>query len=132
MAERLRYLSYPPTSLPIRDLFILENVPFAKGYDVLEIGAGSGETAARLSLDCRTVTAIDISKPMIDKLLYLKERYQNLFFKVIDITKDVSLDSRYHIIISFDTLEHVAKPDKFFRFISSSSDLFNISSASLR
>jgi len=117
MGHRLRYVPYPPTSLPIRDLFVLDYVPFDRQTRLMEIGVGGGETFARLALECGEVTGVDIAQPVLDSLQYLKRRMKNLHFVCADVTADVRLGKEFDSIVSCDTLEHVSVPDRFFTFI---------------
>ena len=71
--NRLQYLAYPPTSLPIRDLFVLEHIDLNDDSNVLEIGVGCGETTVRLAKVCRHVVGVDISAETLAKLAYLED-----------------------------------------------------------
>ena len=115
--HRLRYVPYPPTSLPIRDLFVLENIPFDKETSVMEIGVGSGETCARLAMDCEKVVGMDASDAGIHKIEYLKQRHENLDLICADATSDADIGVQFDVVVSCDTLEHVADPKKFFEFV---------------
>lgn len=117
MNNRLRYLPYPPTSLPIRDLFVLEHVSFSKETRLMEIGVGCGETTARLAIECGAVTGVDVSESAIKALAYLKRRFENLELVCADAASDVNLQEQFDVIVSCDTLEHVNAPERFFEFI---------------
>ena len=123
--RRVRYLPYPPSSLPVRDMFVLENVPFNRQTRLMEIGVGSGETCARLAHDCGEVVGVDVSRRTVEALSYLEERYSNLKLICIDAGTAGRVDGiavpawggcGFDIAVSCDTLEHVDDPAAFFRF----------------
>ncbi|MFC1499063.1 class I SAM-dependent methyltransferase [Verrucomicrobiota bacterium] len=117
MPSKLRYLPYPPTSLPVRDLFVLEQVFFTKKTRLMEIGVGCGETSARLAAECGQVVGVDIAEKVIGSLEYLKKRFRNLELVCVDVTNEGKVEQEFDVIVSCDTLEHVNKPDRFFCFV---------------
>ncbi len=114
----LAYLPYPPTSLPLRDLLLLEQVPLDADDVVCEVGVGSGHTTARLARACRAVVGLEISAPTVESLRYLERRHTNLTLLAADVTDGAALrvvEGRFSLVVSADTLEHVADPAGFFR-----------------
>jgi SAM-dependent methyltransferase len=115
--QHLAYLPYPPTAFPVRDLFLLDWIPLEADADVLEIGVGSGYTTARMAGLCRGVTGVDIADEALHKLAYLERRHANLALRTMDVTAGGTLGRRFDSVLSFDTLEHIADPPAYFRFI---------------
>jgi SAM-dependent methyltransferase len=118
MKNKLSYLAYPPTSLPIRDLFLLDNVELADDSSVLEVGVGCGETTARLAGMCRHVVGVDVSDAAVESLKYLERGDSGPKFICLDATDETAeLGEKFDVIVSMDTLEHVDDAAAYFRFV---------------
>jgi SAM-dependent methyltransferase len=117
----IEYLAYPPTSLPHRDLLVLEQLPIHAGDRVCEIGVGSGGTAARIArLGPAEVVGVDVSASAIEAVRDLERRHPNLRLAVVDVTRREAVTpyaSRFDVVLSCDTLEHVEDPPAYFRAI---------------
>ena len=115
---RIEYIPFPPTSLPHRDLLILEQVAMGPGDRVCEVGVGSGATAVRAArLGPAEVVGLDVSAGAIEAVRELETRYQNLRLEVADVTQReqvAPLGGRFDVVFSCDTLEHVEEPDAYF------------------
>ncbi len=101
-----------------RDYLLLENMKIQKGISVLEIGTGLGSIIDEILKTGADYYGIDIANKTID---YLKSQYID-FSRVKLFCMDVCSPSsdfitKFDIIISADTLEHVNSPQSFFNFI---------------
>lgn len=89
---------------------------FAKRYcrdrAVLDAGCGTGYGTYELSKSARKVVGIDISKEAID---FCKDNYrrQNIEFLEMDIRNMEFRESSFDCVVSFETLEHIDKQEKF-------------------
>src|SRR5262245_21055113 len=113
---RIEYIAYPPTSFPVRDFLVLEQLPVAPTDRVCEIGVGSGETTARLARRCGHITGFEISASTVETLRYLEGRHPNLELVVADAVDGERLaryDHQFTRLVSCDTLEHVTDPGAF-------------------
>ncbi len=118
--SRIEFVPYPPTSFPLRDLLVLEQLPLGAEDRVCEIGVGSGGTTARLARLCRRIAGFDVSGEAIDAIRYLEERHRNLELVVRDVTDVAALgpyEGKFTRLVSCDTLEHVPAPAAFFRAV---------------
>jgi SAM-dependent methyltransferase len=116
----IRYVPYPPTSFPFRDLLVLERLELNARDRVCEIGVGSGATATRLAQLCAAVTGFDVSAPAIAALGDLRHRHPNLELVAADVTVAEHVApyaGRFDRVVSCDTLEHVEDAAAFFRAI---------------
>jgi SAM-dependent methyltransferase len=120
VVTRLDFVAYPPTSFPVRDLLVLEQLALGSSDTVCEIGIGSGATAARLALRCAHVTGFEISEGTVRALRYLERRHRNLTLVVADVTSPQSIrayEGAFSRLVACDTLEHVADASAFFRAV---------------
>jgi 2-polyprenyl-3-methyl-5-hydroxy-6-metoxy-1,4-benzoquinol methylase len=117
--QPIEYLPFPPTSLPHRDLLVLEQLAIGEGERVCEVGVGSGGTAVRVArLGAAEVLGLDVSADAIAALRDLERRHTNLRLDIADVTKLEEIHpirSRFDLVYSCDTLEHVKEPDAYFR-----------------
>ncbi len=114
------FVAYPPTSFPVRDLLVLEQLPLGPDERVCELGIGSGGTTARLAKRCARVVGFEISEPTVFALRYLEARHANLSLVVADVTNAASLTpfaGAFTRLVACDTLEHVVDPRGFFRAV---------------
>jgi SAM-dependent methyltransferase len=101
-----------------RDYLVLNCLKFEKSSSLLEIGVGTGSTAERIISRVRRFCGIDISVPLVD---YLAQRYRHeksVSILAHNVCNGVSLNEKFDIIYSLDTLEHVTSPSNYFEFIS--------------
>lgn len=119
--QPIEYVPYPPTSLPHRDLLVLEHLPIRRGDRICEVGAGSGATAARIArLGVPEVVGLDVSDDVIRALRPLEQSYDNLEFGVADVTAAggvADYAGRFDLVFSCDTVEHVTDVDAFFKAV---------------
>lgn len=109
----MRYCSFT-----LRDHFILKNINLNNSLSVLEIGVGLGSFVDLVDGKVKEFLGIDISKEIIDYLSFCYKGRNNLSFYCLDVCKDNSnLNKSFNVIISADTLEHVASPYNFFKFV---------------
>lgn len=85
-------------------------VPVAdgEGKKVLEIGCSIGGVASLLSERGFEVYASDISKYAIAKA---KKLSPGINFSVFDVQKKIPLKGKFDLIIAFEVVEHLEKPD---------------------
>jgi SAM-dependent methyltransferase len=86
----------------------------SKSDKVLEIGCGSGQTSLFLSLNNRTVTAIDYSKPSLE---LVKAASQKLKCSVKTIYADATQelpfkDNEFDVVFQAGLLEHFDKDER--------------------
>jgi SAM-dependent methyltransferase len=120
MHSPIDFVAYPPTSFPLRDLLVLEQLDLGPTDNVCEIGVGSGATSARLARLCASVTGFDISAAALEALEYLGERHHNLALHVADATQPdsfVAFARSFSHVVSCDTLEHIDDPARYFETI---------------
>lgn len=119
----LEYVPHPPTSLPHRDLLILEHLQLGTAERVCEVGVGTGETAVRLArLGVPEVVGLDVSDPAVEAARPFERRYPNLELAAADVTREDEIApraGRFDLVFSCDTLEHVPDPDAYFRGVAS-------------
>ena len=85
---------------------ILENIEFNDQMQVMDFGAGTGLITSQVAAHVGTVTAVDISQSMLDKLA---EKI-NLNDKVQTVCQDITeqaLDLKFDVIISAMAMHHV-------------------------
>lgn len=101
-----------------RDYLISQQLDFYDDSTVLEIGVGTGSTAENIIGKVKEFYGVDISAKAIEQLSKLYANNKSVKFSTVDVCKDISLDRKFDIIFSADTLEHVERPEGFFNFIS--------------
>jgi SAM-dependent methyltransferase len=84
--------------------------PIARSRDVLDAACGVGYGSAYLAAESAHVTGIDVDA---DTVAYARSRYSalNVEFHQMDATALTFPDSSFDVVVSFETLEHVADPD---------------------
>jgi ubiquinone/menaquinone biosynthesis C-methylase UbiE len=83
-----------------------------KGKEVIDAACGVGYGTNIISCsDAKSVVGVDIAKKAIN---HAKKAYKrdNLHFMEGDVTKLRLPDSSLDVFISFETIEHISKPDK--------------------
>ena len=106
----LRYVPRPATSFPYRDLLLLERLQLRPDSRVCEVGVGSGASAVRLAALCHHVTGIDVAEGAVNALRGSAAGIRNLAFHSLDVTGEIptELTRAFSLVVSCDTLEHVA------------------------
>lgn len=101
----------------------LARYEFAKKYvksgmNVLDLGSGTGYGTSVLGVDGVNVFGIDINAEAVD---FSNNHYanRNVNFKKGNILTKLPIQ-KYEVIVSFETIEHLKKPDLFLKNISSS------------
>ncbi len=85
---------------------------FCKNKVVLDAACGVGYGSNYLAASAKEVIGLDISK---EAVAYAKEHYQeeNIHFEVMDVYNLEFPDKYFDIVCSFETLEHLDKPERF-------------------
>ena len=84
---------------------------FSRGARVLDAACGEGYGAALLAAHAGSVTGVDISA---DTIGHAKQRYgsvANLEFETADCTRLPFADDAFDLVVSFETLEHLAEQE---------------------
>lgn len=102
-----------------RDYLIFDNIKeIVSKASVLEIGVGLGSFIKLINGMIKNFSGVDISKEISDHLSFLYSNRNDINFYCLDVCqKDSNLGKLFDIIVSADTLEHVANPQAFFNFI---------------
>jgi SAM-dependent methyltransferase len=87
-------------------------VLMARGRDVLDIACGEGYGSALLAAVARRVVGVDIVPDVVDHARR-KYRQENLSFEVGSCTALPLPEASLDLVVSFETLEHVAEHDTF-------------------
>lgn len=89
-------------------------VPYCKNKAVLDSGCGVGNGSFLLSANAQSVLAIDNNQEAID---FANKYYPNINIKyqLYDVCKP--LNKSFQVIVSFDVIEHLAKPDEYLSVI---------------
>ncbi len=86
---------------------------YVKGKQVIELGCGTGYGSSILAqAGAKKVIALDISA---DAISYAKKHFphKNVEYTVGSAEKTALLQKSADVVISFETIEHLANPDKF-------------------
>jgi len=78
---------------------------------VLDIACGEGYGSYLLAEDSAAVTGIDIDSATIEKAK-IKYKRSNLVFAVGNVENIPGNDSKFDVVVSFDTLEHITNHDR--------------------
>ena len=85
-------------------------LPYARNKDVLDIACGEGYgTAALLAGGARSVVGIDIDAEAVE---HARRKY-NLQTRVGSAEEIPAADDEFDVVVSFETIEHVANPERF-------------------
>lgn len=101
-----------------RDYLVLERLPLDKDVSVMEIGLGTGSTAAKIIGKVKKFCGVDISEETIAQLSSIYEGDDSVSFHNIDVCKNADLGKKFEVVFSADTLEHVEAAEGFLNFIS--------------
>lgn len=87
------------------------NIPLSKEWDALDFGCGTGLVTLQLAPDLRTITGIDSSAGMLDRLGAKIQHagFSNVRAELCDLGKGELPTGRYHLITSAMTLHHIEK-----------------------
>ncbi|MBD3384037.1 methyltransferase domain-containing protein [candidate division KSB1 bacterium] len=86
-------------------------LPSVSNKSVLDIGCGTGYGSYILSGKAVSVVAVDYDKDAID---YCREHYQNTNLKYLEMdAKQIELNEKFDIIVSFQMIEHLTQPKEF-------------------
>lgn len=97
---------------------ILERVRFGGEMDVMDFGAGTGLISGQVAARSGTLTAVDISGAMLEKLAAKPE----LQGKVTTICQDITrqpLDKKFDVIVSAMAMHHVEDTDQLIKTFAS-------------
>jgi SAM-dependent methyltransferase len=119
--KRLRYFAHPLATLAPRDLLLMEALEAGPMDQVLEVGTGSGSSLFRLAGSVAALHGVDVSEGPIARLRRALARARGPAREIQLFTLDFCdpespsrLPTRYNVIFSCDTLEHVPAPGPFF------------------
>lgn len=85
---------------------ILEKIALLKPDDVLEIGCGCGSFTSKLSPYCGKITAIDLSKELIDRC-HRENPKPNVTYVCMDARNVVFSDTSFDLVCERDSLHHI-------------------------
>lgn len=90
---------------------IQEKIHFSKEWDALDFGCGTGLVTLQLAPALRSITGIDSSSGMLDRLgaKIQLSGYSNVRTELCDLGKGELPSGRYHLITSAMTLHHIEK-----------------------
>ena len=90
---------------------IQENLPLSEEWDGLDFGCGTGLVSLKLAPLLRSMTGIDNSSGMLDRLNKKIEKsgYLNMRTELCDLGKGDLPTGKYHLITSAMTLHHIEK-----------------------
>lgn len=91
---------------------------FYSGKDVLDLACGAGYgTQIIATHDASLAMGIDISEEAIS---FAEKTYhaENLQFQKMDFITTLSLNRKFDLVVSFETIEHVADPQLFIKVVS--------------
>lgn len=77
---------------------------------ILDVACGSGYGMSLLSSVAKNVEGIDIDKKTIEWAKINNHFYSPVKFKISNIEKN-KIDGQYNCVISFETIEHLKKPE---------------------
>ena len=87
------------------------NIPLSKEWDALDFGCGTGLVTLQLAPSLRTITGIDSSAGMLERLgaKIQSAGFSNVRAELCDLEKGELPTGRYHLITSAMTLHHIEK-----------------------
>ena len=89
---------------------ILGRVEFLPGMAVMDFGAGTGLISGQIAAKVGTITAVDISGAMLEKLAAKPELQGKVHAICQDITQ-LPLDEKFDVIVSAMAMHHVEDTD---------------------
>ncbi len=91
---------------------------FTKGKEVLDASCGTGYASDILG--AKVYYGVDISE---EAVAYAKLHYKG-FFEVMDLEKTPTLGNKYDVVVSFETIEHLADPKPFLEWVKTHANIF--------
>jgi SAM-dependent methyltransferase len=117
----LPYFAHPLANLAPRDLLLLESMPTRSTDIGLEVGSGSGSSLLRLAGAVSALHGVDIAAANVERLGRAlagnrgPARGVQLFtLDFCDPRAAGMLPTRYDLVFSCDTVEHIPRPGPFF------------------
>ena len=117
----LAYFPHPLATVSPRDLMLLELLEPRRTDTALEIGTGSGSSLLRFRQFVRTMHGADVARAPVERLRRFLPRFREsggaldvFVLDFCDSTLPERVSTRYDLIFSCDTVEHVPHPDRFF------------------
>jgi len=98
-------------------------LPAALNKSVLDAACGTGYGTKLLSEAAAKVTGIDISQ---DSIAYASNLYPDIEFGIMDLNKTFPSE-RFDICVSFETIEHLEKPEVFLQNVANNCKEFMFS-----
>lgn len=88
---------------------ILKSLPLSREWDALDFGCGTGLVTLQLAPALRSITGVDSSSGMIDRLdqKIRQSGYSNVRAELRDLGKGELPPGKYHLITSAMVLHHV-------------------------
>jgi len=86
---------------------------FAAGKRVLDVACGEGYGSALLAREAAHVTGVDLSQQAIDHAQRTYGARGNLEFAVAPCTRLPLAEASVDVVVSFETIEHIAEQDAF-------------------
>lgn len=88
---------------------ILKSLPVSQEWDALDFGCGTGLVTLQLAPALRSITGVDSSSGMIDRLnnKICRSGYSNVRAELCDLGKGDLPSGQYHLITSAMVLHHV-------------------------
>ncbi len=93
---------------------ILENIDFHDQMQVMDFGAGTGLITSQVAPLVGSITAVDVSQAMLDKLAEKAELKDKVKTICQDITK-LPLDMKFDVIMSAMAMHHVEDTNLLFQ-----------------
>lgn len=100
-----------------RDYLILEQLPLNKDLSFLEIGVGLGGVVDMIIGKVKEYCGVDIAREVINYLASLYKHNDSVSWYCLDVCRNSSLNKKFDVVFSVDTLEHVDSPAGYFNFI---------------
>lgn len=90
---------------------ILKSLPLSQEWDALDFGCGTGLVTLQLAPALRSITGVDSSSGMIDRLdqKILRYGFSNVRTELCHVDKGDLPSGKYHLITSAMVLHHVEK-----------------------
>jgi len=93
---------------------ILEHVDLHATMEVMDFGAGTGLIASQVAPHVRSITAVDVSRAMLERLLAKPELADKVEIRCQDITKE-PLGRQFDLIMSAMAMHHVEDTGRLLR-----------------
>jgi SAM-dependent methyltransferase len=117
----LPYFAHPLAPVAPRDLLLLESLSAGPSDVALEVGTGSGSSLLRLAGAVAALHGVDVAETAVERLRRALAESRGPARGVKLFTLDFcdpraadSLPTRYDLVFSCDTVEHIPRPGPFF------------------